>query len=372
MDESVEMYLLEDSDLTSMDFPETDEYLFIGCTLTPNGNEFVTKVPSEPVKLYAKWRAKDDILPFKFSEDYSEVIFTFRPKDYNYCPDVINSVHLMSSFTEAGWGNFDVVNKLTKDTDGNYSITLSMSDVNNGGTFKFRVNEQNWFGAGELKYNLPSEYSSGQHNDFKLVFPESTITFNLNGGSTAGYLQDSYSTQYYLGSFVTDFFRRNVCYDNPTKDGFAFAGWTLTKDGKDFVCKMPWGNAIVYAKWVTADELVLPYEFSEDKITFIFRPSDYNVSLSSSINYDVYLMSSFTLPDDKWSESDCSEHNRLTKGNDGNYRLTVNTSDVFNSWLGFQFFVKGDRWYGVKEYTQNLVFENIADDGANFMVVFPE
>ena len=171
MNKSVVMYLLEDSDLTSMDFSETDEYLFIGWTLTPDENEFVTKVPSEPVKLYAKWRAKDDLLPFKISEDLSNVIFTFRPKDYNYCPDVINSVHLMSSFIADGWNCHDV-NKLTKDTDGNYSITLSMSDVYNGGTFKFRVNEQNWFGAGELKYNLPSVYSSGQYNDFNLVFPE--------------------------------------------------------------------------------------------------------------------------------------------------------------------------------------------------------
>ena len=157
----------------------------------------------------------------------------------------------------------------------------------------------------------------------------------------------------------------------PGSDDHVCIGWTLTPDGNDFVTKVPSEPVTLYAKWISKDEIVLPYEFSEDlsKITFIFRPSDYNVSLSSSTNYNVYLMSSFTLPDG-WPESACSEYNRLTKGNDGNYRLTVNTSDVYYSWHGFQFCVKGVQWCGVKEYTQNFVFENIADDGASFMVVF--
>ena len=175
INESVVMYLLEESDLTGMDLPETDEYLCIGWTLDPYGEEFVTKVPSEPVTLYAKWMAKDDLLPYKFSEDYSEVTFIFRPNDYNNynsCLTDIQSVHLMAEFTDGRWECHDV-NKLTKDTDGNYSITLNTNDIyDKWPTFKFMVNEKDWFGAGELKYNLPNEYSSGEYYDFNLVFPE--------------------------------------------------------------------------------------------------------------------------------------------------------------------------------------------------------
>lgn len=176
MNESGVMYLLEESDLPSMDLPETDEYLCIGWTLDPYGEDFVTKVPSEPVKLYAKWMEKDDLLPFKISEDLSKVTFTFRPNDYNNyngCLTDIQSVHLMAEFTDGGWENCYEVNKLTKDSDGNYSITLNLNDLKNKWpSFKFMVNEQNWFGGNELSYRLPSNYLSGEYNDFKLVFPE--------------------------------------------------------------------------------------------------------------------------------------------------------------------------------------------------------
>ena len=119
--------------------------------------------------LYAVW-LDPSVLPYYFNMD--TVTFVFRPDDYYVNPSEIYSVHLMSGFTEAGWGNFYDVNKLTKDTDGNYSITLSMSDVNNGGTFKFRVNEEIWFGGNELRHRFPSKYLSGENKDFKLVFPE--------------------------------------------------------------------------------------------------------------------------------------------------------------------------------------------------------
>ena len=351
-------------------------YYYSSCFVDSKGKEIYSDNYSQ-VTLYdnttynSKYFAV--LLPFEFNDDLGEVTFTFRPSNYNNCPTDINSVHLVSSFTDGGWDCTDV-NKLTKNSDGNYSITYKYNQLHgNETTFKFRVNTDNWFGAGELKYPIPSKNKSGEYKDFCIdEIPSSTISFDLNGGTIEfGNLENAYSINDYMDNNLSNVYRNVFYLENPIRDGYFFAGWTLTKNGKDFVYKMPWGNSIVYAKWGTADELVLPYEFSEDlsEITFIFRPSDYNVSLSSSINYDVYLMSSFTLPGD-WSESACSEHNRLTKGNDGNYRLTLNTSDVFNSWHGFQFFVRGVQWLGIQQYTQLLTSENIADDAECFMIVF--
>ena len=349
-------------------------YYYSSCFVDSNGKEIYSDNYSQ-VTLYdnttynSKYFAV--LLPFEFNDDLGEVTFTFRPSNYNNCPTDIYSVHLVSSFTDGGWDCTDV-NKLTKNSDGNYSITYKYNQLHgNETTFKFRVNTDNWFGAGELKYPIPSKNKSGEYNDFRIdEIPSSSISFNLNGGTIEnGSLENSYQTNGYMDLTLSNVYRNVFHLENPIRDGYFFAGWTLTKNGKNFVYKMPWGNSIVYAKWGTADELVLPYEFSEDlsEITFIFRPSDYNVSLSSSINYEVYLMSSFTCG---WSESACSEHSRLTKGNDGNYRLTLNTSDVYNNWFGFQFFVRGVQWLGIQQYTQLLTSENIADDGECFMIVF--
>ena len=242
-------YFLEESNIAEVVIPEPDDYICIGWTETPNGNDFVTKVPSEPVTFYAKWMSKDDLLPFKISEDFSKVTFTFRPNDYNNyggCLTDIQSVHLMAEFT-GNW-EFHDMNKLKKDSDGNYSIILNSNDVyNKWPAFKFMVNEKDWFGAGDFKYSLPSKYSIGEHYDFNLVLPESTITFNLNGGTTTSYLEDSYGN--YAGWELWYLYQYELKLENPTKDGFAFGGWTLTKDGDDFVDRIPFGKITVYAKW---------------------------------------------------------------------------------------------------------------------------
>ena len=147
--------------------------------------------------------------------------------------------------------------------------------------------------------------------------------------------------------------------DLPETDEYLCIGWTLDPYGEDFVTKVPSEPVILYAKWIAKDELVLPYEFSEDlsKITFIFRPNDYNVSLSSTVNYDVYLMSEFTT----WNDSNCSLSNQLTKDSDGNYRITMNSTDVYKRWHGFQFYVKGS-WLGVKQYNQIITSDSIGGD----------
>lgn len=168
---------LQIADFTNGILPEEIENnLFTGWAYDQDGVYVADSLdpgfPEFDDTLYAVW-LDPSILPYYFSEDLSKVTFVFRPNDYYVVPSEINSVHLMSEFTTAGWGNFYDVNKLTEETDGNYSITLNLNDLKNKWpTFKFMVNEQNWFGGNELSYRLPSKYLSGEYYDFKLVFPE--------------------------------------------------------------------------------------------------------------------------------------------------------------------------------------------------------
>ncbi|MEE0877723.1 MAG: InlB B-repeat-containing protein [Treponemataceae bacterium] len=208
------------------------------------------------------YRKFDELLPYKFNEDYSKVTFTFRPADYNNLPNNISSVHLMSNFTEGGWDPADV-NKLTKSSDGNYSITLNTTDIYNmWPTFKFIVNEVNWFGGIEFKYNLPSENIEGENADFKVIFPEPTISFDLNGGEISCNLETFYSTSEYLRRNISDVFNKNLNLQNPTKDGFVFAGWTLTNDGNVYVQEIPFGKITVYAKWLEQKTCTLTLDAS--------------------------------------------------------------------------------------------------------------
>ena len=95
--------------------------------------------------------------------------------------------------------------------------------------------------------------------------------------------------------------------------------------------------------------MIKDYIESDDysKVTFIFRPNDYNCDLDSNVTYTVRLMSHAS----GWSYSDKF---LFTKGDDGNYTLTVNRVDIadgFKKWAGFKFYVKEkDKWLGPDEY----------------------
>lgn len=260
----VEYYLFEEFDIAELGVPETEDYLCIGWTLTPDGNDFVTKVPSEPVTLYAKWISKDEIvLPYEFSEDFSKITFIFRPSDYNVSlsSSTNYNVYLMSSFTlPEGWPESACSedNRLVKGNDGIYRLTIDSIDVyHNWHGFQFCVKGVQWCGPNQYNQIITPENIGGDNNDcFMVTFPEPTITFDLNGGTPTSYLEDSYSTDGRFNWTVTDFYR-NFIGDNPTKDGFAFAGWTLTKDGDGIVDRIPFGKITVYAKWIEIREHTL-------------------------------------------------------------------------------------------------------------------
>lgn len=147
----------------------------------------------------------------------------------------------------------------------------------------------------------------------------------------------------------------------PYKEGYVFAGWTLTADKDDYVDTVGDKGITVYAKWLSEDEIKPLYEYNQDntKVTFIFRPTDFGYNWPSSANYIVRLMSEAT----GWSDNG---NYYLTKQDDGTYTITLKYSEIeerFGWRPGFKFYVKEtDKWLGPNKYNAVISPEQICGD----------
>ena len=147
----------------------------------------------------------------------------------------------------------------------------------------------------------------------------------------------------------------------PYKEGYVFAGWTLTADKDDYVDTVGDKGITVYAKWLSEDEIKPLYEYNQDntKVTFIFRPTDFGYNWPSSANYTVRLMSEAT----GWSDNG---NYYLTKQDDGTYTITLKYSEIeerFGWRPGFKFYVKEtDKWLGPNKYNAVISPEQICGD----------
>ena len=184
------------------------------------------------------------------------------------------------------------------------------------------------------------------------------VVLNFNGGMW----NDESSINKYVkegGNIGNDYI--------PYKEGYVFAGWTLTADKDDYVDTVGDKGITVYAKWVSKSEIKPLYEYSQDntKVTFIFRPADFGYNWPSSANYTVRLMS---LPTGWKYNNDY----HFTKQDDGTYTITLNYSEIrdgFGDWAGFKFYVKEtDDWLGPNEYKAVIAPEQIYgnEDDPNF------
>ena len=143
--------------------------------------------------------------------------------------------------------------------DGNYRITMNFSDVyHNWHGFQFFVKGVQWCGPNQYNQIITPESIGGDYNDcFMVTFPESTISFDLNGGTSTSYLEESYSTNNLVGCLIMDFYQWNLGLSLPENGDLVFAGWTLTKDSDEFVDTIPFGKITVYAKWLEKQDLKL-------------------------------------------------------------------------------------------------------------------
>lgn len=175
------------------------------------------------------------------------------------------------------------------------------------------------------------------------------VVLNFNGGM---WNDESFINKYVMegGNIGNDYI--------PYKEGYVFAGWTLTADKDDYVDTVGDKGITVYAKWISKSEIKPLYEYSQDntKVTFILRPADFGYNWPSSANYTVRLMSSAT----GWSYNN---DYHFTKQDDGSYTITLNYSEIqegFRGWAGFKFYVKEtDDWLGPNKYNAVIAPEQI-------------
>ena len=178
------------------------------------------------------------------------------------------------------------------------------------------------------------------------------VVLNFNGGM---WNDESSISKYVMedGNIGNDYI--------PYKEGYVFAGWTLTADKDDYVDTVGDKGITVYAKWVSKSEIKPLYEYSQDntEVTFIFRPTDFGYNWSSSANYTVRLMSEAT----GWSDNG---NYYLTKQDDGTYTITLKYSEIeerFGWRPGFKFYVKEtDKWLGPNKYNAVISPEQICGD----------
>ena len=148
----------------------------------------------------------------------------------------------------------------TKNSDGNYTLTLNEipSELVEYPDYKFFVSESSsWLGWQQYSHTLPDNAKYG--DNFVLnILPEMILTIDPNEGnfyeeSSAKVIEiEKYKyTSYYpydINTVLSD-----LGVQNPTRDGYIFAGWTFTKDESDFVDykyeHLPYGNYTLYAKW---------------------------------------------------------------------------------------------------------------------------
>ena len=238
--------------------PYVDGYIFAGWTYTPNGNDYVNLDDYIPTgvttTVYAKWIPESEVKPlYEYSSDNSQITFTFVPSyfGYDWDSDEFHEVQLMSE--AVGWDPSEK-RLMEKDSDGNYTVTVPYNAAayklyEKWSGFKFYVFEDEaYLGPTQCKISSYDVISFGDPN-FNLKLATSNLTIDLNGGNIEG---DTSSLEYevdgYIGTSMNGFIEgfKGVT----VKEGYVFAGWTLTEDGDDYVEYVPGGINTIYAKWI--------------------------------------------------------------------------------------------------------------------------
>ncbi len=280
---------------------ENDGYIFAGWTFTKDGNDFVDDSISggTTTTVYAKWITEDDIselMPYRQNDD-GTITFIFNPADFGLNVAQDYTVKLMCSLSY--WDQETDKCIFTKNSDGLYYLTLTYESFFDWEGFMFYVKNATtdmWYGSKLYKYSIP-EYMTmayrGEPDHFRVIIPGSMVlTMDLNGGNIEG---DSSSkiielskSEYenYRWNNIESLLEYNLGIQEPVKEGYIFAGWTLTKDGNDFVQykyeNLPYGNLTFYARWLEEKECTLTLQ-AEGNV--YFYDSWEGTSLGSKLEY---------------------------------------------------------------------------------------
>lgn len=179
--------------------PTKDGLTFVGWTLTPDGEDFVTNI-EEDITVYAKYI------------EVQSCTLTVTTNEHSY----------FDSYSEGNLGT-----SITLE----FTSGMTLREIFEDNNIKFwledyYLNDRLYEHSGYQDVNQ-NEYSSGSMilGDLELTavfIRTSLITWNLNGGNINGDTSDRFTYCDWL-------------YDIPVKDGYVIEGWTLNPDGDDYL-----------------------------------------------------------------------------------------------------------------------------------------
>lgn len=237
-------------------------YIFNGWTLSQDGEDYVTVMPySGAIKYWAKWIPENPSKPsdpsnptpkplYEYSVDNTQITFTFVPSDFGFDWDIKENHKVQVMIESCDWLE-DEDFLMTKDKDGNYSLTIDYDyalyeDLKKYSGFNFYICEdKTWLTIEDYKKELFEDEIIEDDFKIKILELSSTylITFDLNGGHIDGDTS-SFTSELSSGTWLD-------WLDIPAKEGYIFKGWTLTKDGAVFINYLdrPIPGGVLYAKW---------------------------------------------------------------------------------------------------------------------------
>lgn len=208
------------------DNPVQDGKVFLGWTLTKDGNDYI-EFAIEDTTVYAKW------------EDPKQCSLTFY-SEYGFRDFYTGKIFEQKTFTfnfTSGNTLFDVVNSLE------FSLRPNFYENDDG---KFFATPNEYVDAnGNF---IDKEYAKEciLLSDFTMTakyFECPIVSFDLNGGKVNGYDETVIE-----GPVMPCYPLTENC-PTPKKEGYIFEGWTVTKDGNDIIDYITEGITTVYAKW---------------------------------------------------------------------------------------------------------------------------
>lgn len=337
----------------SVNDPERDGYVFMGWTLTKDGNDFVTVVPSEDTTLYAKWELPKECVLTINAGEYSQLF----DRDGNSLGREVNLTFTSGMTLEGVLSNNNI----------DFDCMVNEFEIPDTTFEGLKDSEGN-----EYSYNIANHISDKKLVDSITLYPfYQRIEISGNVGILKYYdyvndygNYDEKAEPKYEKTYDDDIFEE--CLNTPHADGYIFLGWTYTPNGNDYVNLDDYIPAskttTVYAKWIPESEIKPIYEYSSDnsQITFTFVPSYFGYDWDSDEFHEVQLMSEAVGWDPK-------EKRLMTKDSNGNYTVTTDYNGVayqnYRYYPGFKFYVyEDDVWLGPNQYKLPLSSDEIINE----------
>ena len=219
------------------------------------------------VHLTTDWKNYAELTPCENGESFTTVVV----EGYGQSRTIFAMAqdHWEGSFDWFTGAWIDLRTSIKADAYANFDLVVEGSE---GRAFIYNRND------------VASAYKIWINKNYEIVVEETSyeVTFDLNGGNLDG------STNNITIETVS------LSTVKPSKDGYVFKGWTLTKDGEEFVNSAT-SDMTVYAKWVSPLQLFddgdVVGDFAPDGQTLVFDSAKqvYETSFTYSSDMNAWL-----------------------------------------------------------------------------------